>query len=94
MGLGETQLVQYLEAADLESADLELFCSPIFIGAIPQGSSVLDVTPIESQHMTLKYLSMQTFALSATVWPEFQWQLRPPKLDASFIGSPDHSAAW
>ena len=42
----------------------------------------LGFVPIESPLMTSQYLSIQSFALSPTVWSEFQCQIvTPPKFD-------------
>ena len=42
------------------------------------------LAPIESPPMTSKYLSIQSFPLSATVWPKFQWHTMVPYSTAPF----------
>ena len=42
------------------------------------------VAPIESPPTIPQYISIQSFALYTTVWPECQLPLRPPIVDATF----------
>ena len=57
-------------------------CAKPFVRSVKEkvwGSGVMvAVAPIESQYTTFQYLLIQSFALSAVVWPQFQRQIMPP----------------
>ena len=58
------------------------FLRSLILGSV----SRLGITPIESPPTTSQYLSIQSFALSAAVWPQFHCQVMAPQFDPHFWG--------
>ena len=57
----------------------EVLRSPIRgVMGVLAGWDLPGVAPIESPPMTSQYLSFQSFAISAAIWPEFQRQIIAP----------------